>query len=103
MFTLEQPSNPLDLLLGHVGTGVVQQQMQKQAEQRDSQNVLQALSQINENTPPLEAFGIIEGARTSPERRKQMHEFVNKAFGNKLEGEKISATKEKEKQKTERL
>lgn len=80
MFTLEQSPNPLDLLVSHAGSSLVQRGIENQQMKRKSEEIKNGLDRINEDSSPLEVLQAINSLRIPDEDKKRLNESYEKVY-----------------------
>ncbi len=93
MFTVPDQENPLDLLIAHTGTSLVQNKLAKNAEMDRMKKIERATSGLNENSSDIEWLKALNNIpRDDQQAFLKIHENVAKGKKAKLEDEKSRMT-----------
>lgn len=102
MFTLQSRENPLDLLVAHAGSGLVKRQIDASERNRKNKIIMDTLSQIGENSSPLDAFSKIYSSDLEDSDKDKLAQSYNITqqyrMANEKEKRKLQETAQKEEQ-----
>lgn len=77
MFTFQEKQNPLAMLLGNTGSGIVQGALEKRQQEKESNEVMRGLSSLGEEESPLGVYKAIAMLNLPSEKKEQLFKHYN--------------------------